>query len=394
MLKQITNACHLYILLWLLGYVQNIYLNSSLLSMVFYIPFTLMTIYYVAQVAVRYRTRGVMKMMLLFFLFLCIYGVDLLLFEGAAGQDPKSFLMMLLSSLGPIFPFYVFAKHGLMTEQKMKYCFIVFLIVAIMEYFAYQQKALMLLALNSSYDEITNNTTYYFVALLPFVFLFNKKPVAQYLLIACILGFVVSGMKRGAILISALFFIWFVFRNMKSASPKKRIWVIGLLILFVFIGFYFIENLYQTSDYFQRRIEDTTSGQSSGRGTLYSTYWNHYLDNNNLLQLIFGEGAYYTENIMQLKAHNDWLELLIDCGLCGVLLYFIYWCYFFKLWKRYKGNQLYYSIIGACLLFTLVRTFFSMSFSDMPFSMCMLLGNIFALSNHNYTYSKNRIVVV
>ena len=364
MIKTITNPCNLYVILWLLGYIQNMYLNSSSLSMVFYIPFTLMTIYYIAETIFKYRTKGVINAMIFFFLFLCIYGVGLLMYDDAVGQDPKSFLMMLFSSLGPIFPFYVFTKQGHLTEQKLKVFFCAFLLVAIMEYFAYEQKAASLMLVSTSeYDEITNNTTYYFVALLPFVFLFNQKPILQYLLIACILGFVVSGMKRGAILISSLLLVWFVIRTMHNSSTKKRLWVICLLLLFLFIGIHFVENLYNTSDYFQMRMEDTMEGKSSGRDRLYSTYWNHYINNDNIFQFLFGEGAFHTVNILNLKAHNDWLELLIDCGLCGVIIYFIYWNSFFRLLQRNKVNPLYYSIIGACFLYTLIRTFFSREFN-------------------------------
>lgn len=355
------------------------YMNSSLLSMVFYIPFTMMTIYYIAETVSKYRTKGVISVMLFFFLFLCIYGVGLLIFDDAAGQDPKSFLMMLLSSLGPIFPFYVFTKKGYLTEKKLKVFFVAFLLTAIMEYFAYEQKAaIMLLTSMSAHEEITNNTTYYFVALLPFVFLFNKKPIVQYLLIAFILGFVVSGMKRGAILISSLLLVWFVMRTMHNSSTKKRLWVICLLLLLVFIGIHFVENLYSTSDYFQRRMEDTMEGKSSGRDKLYSTYWNHYISNDNILQILFGEGAYHTENILHLKAHNDWLELLIDCGVCGVVIYIVYWFSFFNFWKKIRKWSILYSIAGAYLIFTFVRSFFSMSFSDMPFSACMLISYVWA----------------
>ena len=379
MLRKIANPCNMYVVLWLLGYIQNMYLKSSSLSMTFYIPFTLMTMYYIKDAIFKYRVNRVMKTLLIFFIFLCMYGIALLIYDDAAGQDSKSFLMMLFSSLGPIFPLYVFTKQGKLTEQKLKIFFIVFLTVAILEYINYEQKALMLLTLNSSYDEITNNTSYYFVALLPFVFLFKNKPLVQYLLIALILGFVVSGMKRGAMLIGGLLLVWFIIRTMKYSSTKKKLWVIFLLLIFVYIGIHFIENLYDTSDYFQRRIVDTVEGQSSGRDRLYSTYWNHYINNDNILQLFLGEGAYHTENILHLKAHNDWLELLIDCGLCGAILYLIYWYSFFKLWRRSEAHPLYYSIIGACLLFTFVRTFFSMSFSDMPFSMASLLGYVFGM---------------
>ena len=106
MLKKITNPCNLYVILWLFGYIQNIYFDSSLLSMVFYIPSTLMTMYYVKEVILNCRTTGVMKVMLCFFLFLCVYGVGLLLYNDAVGQDPKSFLMMFFRTYFPILRIY------------------------------------------------------------------------------------------------------------------------------------------------------------------------------------------------------------------------------------------------------------------------------------------------
>lgn len=368
------NMCNIYMLVWLLGYIQNIYMNNSFLSLVLYIPFVLMTSYYIMQVVLRYRLKGAIKSLLFFFFILCIYGLFLLILNDAAGQDPKSFLMMLFSSLGPVFSFYVFARQGKLSEKNLKFFFVIFLIVAIMDYFEYERKMFLLLAQNNPFEEITNNTTYYFVGLLPFLFLFNKRPVCQYLSIACILGFVLAGMKRGAILTSLLILVWFICRTFKSSSWKKRVVIVAALCALFFVGSKFVETLYSTNMYFQQRIEDTVEGQSSGRDKLYVAFWNHYINNDNILQVLFGEGAYHTENIMHLKAHNDWLELLIDCGLFGVILYLIYWYRFMKDWIKSRSNTIIYSMMGACLIFTFVRTFFSMSFSDMPISICMMMG--------------------
>ena len=144
------------------------------------------------------------------------------------------------------------------------------------------------------------------------------------------------------------------------------------------VGIRYIEQFAEKSDYFQYRLESTTEGKSSGRDVIYSQLWNHYKSNENIFQLAFGEGAFHTQNINGYKAHNDWLELLIDCGLLGVIIYFIYWVNFYKAWRRSKGNFLVYMMMGAGLLFTFVRTFFSMSFSNMPFYMCVILAYCFA----------------
>lgn len=66
-------------------------------------------------------------------------------------------------------------------------------------------------------------------------------------------------------------------RTMKNASTKQRFFLLLILLLFVFVSVHFVENFYDTSDYFQKRMEDTVEGKSSGRDRIYSTYWNHYI---------------------------------------------------------------------------------------------------------------------
>lgn len=363
-----SNACNVYVFLWIFGFIQNIYLTSSALSMLFYIPFTLMTIYYIVQITFKYKLKGSIKALFFFFLILCIYGVALL-FDETYEYGRKYFLMMLFSSLGPIFPFYVFSCKGQLTKNKMRFFFWILLGVFIINYYKYK------VVNTGALDEgITNNTTYYLVGLLPFIFLFEKRLILQSILSACIIGIVLVGMKRGAILIATILIIWFVLQEIKNVSIQTKMGIIFLFLTFVFIGLHFIENLYNNNIYFQRRIEDTLEGNSSGRGILYLTYLTHYLDNDNTLQLIFGEGAWHTENILNLKAHNDWLELLIDCGAFGVSIYLIYWIMLIKDWVKNKANSMLFSIMGSCIAFTFLRTIFSMSFTDMPLPICMMLG--------------------
>ena len=279
---------------------------------------------------------------------------------------------------------------GQLTKKTLRVCACVFLVLAIIGYLTYEQKALQLLVMNK-YDEITNNTAYSFVALFPFLFLFYDNRLIQYALIICIMIFVISGMKRGAILISSVLLLWFIFRSMKNASRGQIFLMLFSALVVAIIGIKYVEYLYSTSDYFQYRINQTLEGESSGRNSLYSVYWNHFLNNDNFLQVLFGEGAYHTENILNLKAHNDWLELLIDCGILGVLLYFIYWYQFLKQWISSNWNPLLFSIMGACFCFTFFRTLFSMSFSDMPFSLCMIMGYTFAAIDNSkiILYGKN-----
>lgn len=372
------DACTLYILLWLFGEVQGMSFNSSLIAMLFYIPYLGMTLYFVVKAFSSYRFRGVMSALSVFFIVLLLYGVVAVLLDNTK-VDKKSFLMMVINNLGPVFSFYYFSRKEMLTEKRMLFWFFVFLVVETLNYFVAQQRALAALAQDLyKYDEITNGAAYYLLGLLPLVFLLKNKSLWQYAIVVYVIYFVISGLKRGAILVSLFMIVWFIYIKTRSSSNIKRIGILLLTIALLAIGWYYVIRFYNTSDYFQVRVEKTLAGSSSNRDVIYSTLWNHYINNDNFLQLVLGEGGYHTVNISRLKAHNDWLELLIDCGILGVIIYLIYWICFIRDWLRNKSNYLVYSMLGACLIFTFLRTLFSMSFCSMPFYISMIMGYCFA----------------
>lgn len=372
------NVCNIYILLWLLGQIQNLFLNNSTYSILIYIPYLGMTLYYIAKAILIFRPQKVMMAFSVFFSMLLIYGIFSLFSNYDTGSDKKAFLMMLFASLGPIFPFYVFTKNGLLTEKRLLNWLVLFVVFASLDFYITKQKGLLLLAeRNVQYEDVVNNSSYNVLALMPFVFLLRKKPILQYVLIGYIMFFVITGLKRGAVFTAIPLVLWFLYIT-RSASKNRTIVLSIMTIVLLVIGWRFTLQFYESSDYFQMRVENTMQGQSSNRGWIYGTLWEHYKTNNSLFQLFFGEGAYYTQAMTGLLAHNDWLELLIDCGLFGVVIYFVYWISFIRCWIISKSNYLLYAIIGSCFLFTFTRTFFSMSFSFLPFYICVMMGYCFA----------------
>ncbi|MBR5831071.1 MAG: hypothetical protein IKY79_00475 [Bacteroidales bacterium] len=382
--NKLFDACNIYILLWVCLHVQNMILSSSLVSMLFYIPYLLMTLYYIGKFFVSFRPKGVMLAFSVFFVVQLCYGALLLIFNNVSGVESDSYLKVMFSSLAPIFAFYVFTKQGILTEKKIAIWFIIFIAVAIGEYYTTLQRGILEL----DREEMTNNASYSFVGLIPFVFIFREKRIWQFLILAVLYYFIVSAMKRGGILIGAILLLWFAYISLKSTPRRKKIGIMLFMSIFLFIGYSYVLDFYENSNYFQRRIEQTVEGGSSGRDYIYSTLWNDYCTNYNAIQLLFGKGAFYTQNIVGLKAHNDWLELLIDCGFIGVLLYLVYWISFAIEWKNSKSNYLTYSMFGACFLSTLAKTFFSMSYTDMPFYTCVIMGYCFA---YPYTHQNQQL---
>lgn len=372
------DACSIYLLLWAVGYVQKIFINSSFVSMLFYVPYLGMTLFYVVKVFNNYRSKGIMLAFIVFFVVLISYGLALLLLDNSV-KDRMSFLKFIINNLAPICAFYCFSRQGLLTEKRFLLWFFIFLAIATIDFYTAQKRGLALLIEDGSkYEEITNNAAYSMLSLFPFVFLLRKKIIWQYVVLGYIMYFVVIGLKRGAIIISLFMILWFVLVQTKSVSKGKKAVAVLLTVVLLAIGLHFISQFYESSDYFQHRVEKTMEGSSSNRNWIYSSLWNHYINNNNLLEFSFGEGAFHTVNISGFMAHNDWLELLIDCGLFGVVVYLVYWISFVRDWIRSKSHPLIYSMMGSCFIFTFMKTLFSMSFLSMPFYVCMIMGYCFA----------------
>lgn len=379
---KIIDSCNIYILLWVLWTLQGLFFDSVFFARSFYIPFVVLTLYYVAKVLMAYQLRGVMSAFSLLFIFLLPYGIGLLLFDDVPLVSRTSFLKALFNSMGPVFAFYVFTKRGLLTEKRMRIWLLVFIAVAIASFYVNQQLRMEFHGERYKYDEVTNNAAYPILSLMPFVFVIKKKPILLLLLMGIVVFFVVIGYKRGAILISLFMILWTIYIFTKSAKRGRRILVLLVTIIFLIYGGKFIVHKYNSSDYFQYRVELTIEGDANNREWMYSELWDHYSSNQNFSQLLLGEGAYETVNITEgHKAHNDWLELLVDCGLLGFIVYFVYWIFFLRDLRRKMYNEMVYAMMGACFIFTFMRTLFSISYADIPFYMTVILGYCFATPN-------------
>ena len=82
--------------------------------------------------------------------------------------------------------------------------------------------------------------------------------------------------------------------------------------------------------YFQKRIENTLDGNSSGRDVLYNSLANYFWNETTSMQFVFGSGANATLQVVGDYAHNDWLEIAVNQGVLGLLVYVFYWMLFCK----------------------------------------------------------------
>ena len=240
--------------------------------------------------------------------------------------------------------------------------------------------------MNNRFDRLANNVSYIFLGLVPAVFFFNKKPFLQYAILIISGFFIVSSVKRGAILIFAISLVWYIYRSINTASIKRKRRAMFVGIVLIAAGYLFITYMLENSTYFAMRMDSTMEGDDSGRNRLYTRFINNLGNETSFLHLLFGNGADGTLKIAGQYAHNDWLEIAIDTGFFGILIYVVYWITYYKTWKSHKFNPILYSSIGMLFIIYFFMTLFSMSYNSVSYGSSFILGYCLAmgwLEQHN-----------
>ena len=379
-MKNLFSFCNLYILLWLVYSMQNLVFGSTGTIYATIIIFFLVGVsaYYTLYALAMYKMSSYMKGLTLLVAMFTVYGLVLIL-SGRVIVRPSgavvpnyNYIKDIYISLLPVFPFYVFTKQGKLDENMLRDWAVVFLLLTIVSYFFTSQQHLI--ESENGAEEFTNNLGYVFLPLIPLLVFWNRNRTIQYVGLVVIMLFVLLCFKRGAIIIGAICAAVFLIRTMRSTTGTRKVWVVVLSVVVILAGVYFVSHLLETSYYFNRRFEETLEGNSSGRDELYGVYWNHFKNEMNPLLFLFGNGANATLTISDNYAHNDWLELAINQGLLGIIIYFVYWLGFYKSWKQTAFDGDIHLAMGLCLMIYFLKTFFSMSYGSMPLYANICIG--------------------
>lgn len=308
----------------------------------------------------------------------CVYGVILILFGNSLIEHiPDAparyiYLQVSLRSLLKIYVFYYYASKGFLTSSRIRVYAAILLFSLVPNYY-YQQAHIMALY---NRNEVTNNMGYTFLAIIPMLFFFNKKQLLQYCLLAVALLYIVFAMKRGAIAIGIVATVSIIGSNLFSNDNKHKflsiLFTIALIVGTVYVTFYMMSE----SAYFVHRVEQTLSGDSSGRDNIYDTLWHYILNEQNIFYILFGRGADSTWAVVGNYAHQDWLETLCNNGLIGGVILMCFYLRFFR--DAYRSRNLFSMnfFIAYMILFfiSFSKTLFSMSIQDIEISISILIG--------------------
>lgn len=373
------NRCDFFLLIWVLYYLQGIaYPEGGIISLALLVVNLLISASCTFKV-MQWRNKPIyFKGLNILILLFTIYGFILVfmspstLYYPLSGMSMKSYnyIKSIYLSLLPIYPFYYYTKKGFLTAERLRIWGVIFIASVTLSYIRTQREALEALI---NVDETTNNSCYLFLSCFPLLVLYRKKPLIQFACLAFVIVFIVMGMKRGAIAIGLVCAVYFMLQSIRNSKGKTRTLFMLLSIGICICAVFFFTHEMTTNDYMMKRIDDTLAGNSSGRDNLYSFFWKYFTEQADFKHYLIGRGANGTLEIYYNYAHNDWLEIAVNQGIVGVVVYAFYWLYFYKTWKH-ATNIDAKTILALTALIFFAKTIFSMSYNDMSYVSTSVLG--------------------
>ena len=269
----------------------------------------------------------------------------------------------------------MFTCKGMIQEKEMKFFFIVMFISCVYAFYVFsQEKMLEVTMMDLEEDEFTVTCVYSFLSALPCVVLFREKLSIQFVLICAVLTFCILGVKRGPVFLCVLCMLFFAWNTFGNASPKKKIFIL-LFLLGVTYGVYeFILYQMETSRYFALRVEQTLDGDTSDRDLYGMNILDYFTHSTSTLEFLIGIGANRTLVANNSFAHNDWLSILLEQGLVGLILYLLYWFGFVVSWLKSKCTNDSFVAIGMLLIIGFGKSMFSMYYLPVTAEMIISSG--------------------
>lgn len=371
-LSYLKKECAIYTVAWQLYSFQGLFGIEAIAKylLLILIAYSLYKTFYVIG---KYKFEPFMKGLTLFFLLLSIYGIYHLLLGptrhistvfGQGFTVPTFFyLKYIYCSIPVVYVYYYYAKRGVFSPKSITKYTLFFIITTIPAFFNHYS---VMADSNGAYiDGLTNNVGYKFVPIMALAFITSKW--RNIIVVVCYI-FIVLSLKRGAILIGTISFIAFLSTNIKTSKGIKKFRTISFSVFIILIASFSIIHFFENSQGFQKRIEMTIEGNSSGRDVIAKCIIDAFKNQDDVLVILFGSGADATIDIAGNYAHNDWLELLINQGILGVTVFTLLYALWFKNYLRMRNKvpaniSMAFAIvlIGSfgCSIFSMAYTAFS-----------------------------------
>ncbi len=275
---------------------------------------------------------------LIFFFLLCIYAIF--------SNHIIDWFPRVLYTLLPFFVFFNYSKYGYDPNNKLTYTsLLLFLPALLMLCQSFFERE----AAYGSFMERADNIGY---SLLSIMMLFSVlKPNKSNLILITIAYFaILFSLKRGAMLTGTIIYMFYILQFKKFGIRKISLLNVLTLLCILAVSIY---GIITYSDVFLYRfIRDQTA---SGREQFYTLVYKGWKNSSSFNQ-VFGNGFFSTVDYLgkvysDIYAHSDWLEILYDHGILGIIIFSGTVISLFSLRKKIKLMIPYYYLPFVAIFF-------------------------------------------
>lgn len=174
-------------------------------------------------------------------------------------------------------------------------------------------------------SQLGNNMIFYLLTLLPWL-LASKRQSIRLLSVLFVLAMSVFCLKRSAMMSSIICTLIVIYVEFIKGNANK-VGAVCLSILFVFSAFGLMYYTNRINDGAAvERVENLEDDEGSGRLERYRDVLKLLRDEDNKGKIVFGHGYRTVEEKLgeSSSAHNDFLEVLYDYGIIGLLLFALF----------------------------------------------------------------------
>ena len=312
-------------LLLIVYFLQGlIYPSGSIISQTVLALYLVISLYFFIKV-IFFKKKNFFIVGLTIFLFMIVfyYLISQKVHIKYDGESANTFeyLKGVCFAFLTFFPFYFLTKNNQLKSKDFIIFFYIFGVITIGRFFFFQA---LLQGENFAYNienyNVVNNAAYDILSLFPFILLISDKKIFSNLIVLILFIVIMSSLKRGAIITAGVVLLIYFLYLIKSRG-KIKLSNFLLAFIFLFVSGYLIYHFYLANEFFQNRFLLLSEGGYSNRDILYSQIFDFWKNSKNFFNLIFGYGLWTYIEINGNAAHNDWLELLSNCGIIGVLVY-------------------------------------------------------------------------
>lgn len=188
--------------------------------------------------------------------------------------------------------------------------------------------------LDQNQQVAASNSIYYVMSASIFIFLVKNNLLKIVLLILPCLAMLLVG--KSTCLLAIAVSVCFYFQKLLLQS-RGKIWIIVGIVAAVFVAAYFGEGLFNISETFSGFSVDVDSG-GNGRFEIWTKVLQLYTSSD-LFHILFGNGPQAVSKVVNLGGHNDFIEVLFDFGLFGIIAYVSFWWSLIQRTKEFSSKS-------------------------------------------------------